>query len=156
MRFGGLVSGRRDAYAAVPGLVQLAATSTRCGGASWVRRLTLADVAGGSQALIEIDFLRLCRRRGLPLPSRQAVRRDLSGRPRYLDVEWQLPGGRAFALEIDGMGTWSRRAGYHDLLRTAELVAAGSAEPMRLPSTAVRIESDRVERILRAVLRLPS
>jgi hypothetical protein len=117
---------------------------------------TLSDVAGGSQALSEIDFVRFCRRRGLPVPHRQAVRRDLSGRRRYLDVEWRLPDGRVFSLEIDGIGHLESAQWYDDLLRSAELVATGSAEPMRLPSTAVRVDPDRVERILRAVLRLPA
>jgi hypothetical protein len=118
-------------------------------------RLTLGDVAGGSQALSEIDFVRFCRRRGLPLPARQVVRRDLTGRRRYLDVEWRLRDGRTFAVEIDGVGHLDSSRWYDDLLRTAELLAGGSSEPMRLPALAVRVEPDRVERILRALLLIP-
>lgn len=43
------------------------------------------DIDGGSQALSEIDFVRLCRRNGLPTPVRQEVRRERSGRRRYHD-----------------------------------------------------------------------
>lgn len=38
--------------------------------------------------LAEIDLARLCRRFGLPVPSRQERRRDASGRVRYLDAYW--------------------------------------------------------------------
>jgi len=42
---------------------------------------TLGDIAGGSQAISELDFLRLVVRPfGLPEPSRQSARRDRRGR----------------------------------------------------------------------------
>lgn len=69
--------------------------------AAAIREL-LADVAGGSQSLAEIDVLRLCRAWGLALPRRQQRRRDRSGRPRYTDCEWELPDGRILVLEVDG------------------------------------------------------
>ena len=69
--------------------------------AAAIREL-LADVAGGSQSLAEIDVLRLCRAWGLALPRRQQRRRDRSGRLRYTDCEWDLPDGRVLVLEIDG------------------------------------------------------
>ena len=56
------------------------------------RRILLAavtDIAGGSDALSEIDFVRLCRRYRLPAPAQQTVRRDSSGRRRYLDATWR-------------------------------------------------------------------
>lgn len=117
-------------------------------------RAAVSDIGGGSQALSEIDFVRFCRRRGLPEPARQVVRRDAAGRRRYLDVEWRLPGGRSLALEIDGVGHMEPTRWYDDLLRTAELLAGGTAEPVRLPALAVRVEPDRVERILRTLLGL--
>jgi hypothetical protein len=120
-----------------------------------VMRAALADIAGGSQALSEIDFVRFCRARGLPEPVRQVVRRDLSGRRRYLDVEWRLPDGRRLSVEIDGIGHLDAARWYDDLLRTAELVATGSSDPLRLPALAVRLEPDRVERIIRALLGCP-
>jgi len=47
-------------------------------------RAAVEDIAGGAQALTEIDFIRLCRAAGLPLPEQQGVRLDGSGRRRYL------------------------------------------------------------------------
>ncbi|MFI5101075.1 MAG: hypothetical protein ACHQE5_11285 [Actinomycetes bacterium] len=61
-----------------------------------------ADIAGGAQALSEIDFVRLCRRHGLPEPTRQAVRVEASGRRRYLDAEWVRADGVHVVAEVDG------------------------------------------------------
>ena len=65
-------------------------------------RLTIDDITGGSEALSEIDVVALCRRFGLSTPARQVVRRDRSGRKRYLDCEWDLSEGRVVVLEVDG------------------------------------------------------
>lgn len=65
-------------------------------------RLVIDDIAGGSEALSEIDLVGLCRRFGLTTPARQVVRRDRSGRKRYLDSEWDLGDGRVVVLEVDG------------------------------------------------------
>jgi len=48
----------------------------------------ILDLAGGAQSLGEQDFARECRRRGLPEPTRQVMRRGRDGRY-YLDVEWE-------------------------------------------------------------------
>lgn len=71
-------------------------------------RQTVQDLAGGAEALSEIDLVRLCRRFGLPPPTQQQRRRDASGRVRYLDAywpEWHLQ------VEVDGahhmeVGQW--------------------------------------------------
>jgi hypothetical protein len=111
------------------------------------------DIGGGSQALSEIDFVRFCRRRGLPEPCRQAVRVDSRGRRRYLDIEWRLPDGRALWVEIDGVGHMEVSQWYDDLLRAAEIHAAGtSGGPVRLPAVACRAEPDRVDALLRVLL----
>ena len=65
-------------------------------------RLAVRDIAGGAQALSEIDFAAVCRRFGLQQPDRQRVRRDPRGRRRYLDSEWVLDDGTIVVLEIDG------------------------------------------------------
>lgn len=65
-------------------------------------RLAAFDIAGGSEALSEIDFVRLCRRAGLPMPDRQMVRREPSGRRRYLDASWRRGDGRLVVAEVDG------------------------------------------------------
>ena len=71
----------------------------------------LADVAGGSQSLAEIDVLRLCRAWGLAPPRRQKRRRDRSGRCRFTDCEWDLPGR-------PGAGAGDRRRLPHRRRRT--------------------------------------
>lgn len=97
------------------------------------------DVAQGAHALAEIDFARLCRSAGLPTPKRQGVRRDSSGRRRYLDVEWDLPDGRRLVVEVDGalhlaVGRW-----WDDQLRQNELTLSGDIV-LRFPSVVVRCE----------------
>ncbi|MEV4493794.1 hypothetical protein AB0K04_27255 [Micromonospora coxensis] len=62
-------------------------------------RQTIADLAGGAEALSEIDLVRLCRRYGLPRPELQARRRDADGRVRYLDAYWRRFG---LHVEVDG------------------------------------------------------
>lgn len=65
-------------------------------------RRALDDIEGGSESLAERDFLKICRRFGLPPPDRQTRRKDASGRWRYTDAEWHLPDGTIVMLEIDG------------------------------------------------------
>lgn len=115
-------------------------------------RVALGDIAGGAQALSEIDFMRFCRRHGLPRPTRQAVRRDSNGRRRYLDIEWELPSGRRVCVEIDGIGHMDVQRWYDDLLRSAELRAVDGTSVLPLPAMAYRIEPDRVARLLRQLL----
>jgi hypothetical protein len=112
-------------------------------------RLALADIVGGADSLAEMDFARLCRRGGLPEPSRQSVRRDVRGRRRFLDVEWLLPGGRRFVVEVDGVGHLERERWYDDLLRDAEIGADARTVRIRLPAMAARHEPDRVLTIVR-------
>jgi hypothetical protein len=109
----------------------------------------LCDIEGGSQAMSEIDLIRLCRRAGLREPARQRVRTDDRGRRRYLDAEWVLPGGRRVVLEVDGIlhmevGRW-----YDDLLRQSELAVPGRDWVLRIPASALRLEPERVVAILR-------
>ena len=65
-------------------------------------RLAINDIAGGAEALSEIDIATMCRRFGLKQPQRQRMRRDRAGRKRYLDCEWDLTNGRVVVLEVDG------------------------------------------------------
>lgn len=58
------------------------------------------DVADGAHSLAELDFVKACRERGLPEPTRQQVRRLANGAA-YLDVWWEEA---ALAVEIDGTG----------------------------------------------------
>lgn len=58
----------------------------------------IGDVCDGAHSLGELDFARMCRRAGLPPPTRQAVRSGPGGRV-YLDAEWEDVG---LVVEIDG------------------------------------------------------
>lgn len=111
-------------------------------------QLSLDDIEGGADALSEIDFVRLCRARGLPEPARQARRRDARGRWRYLDAEWLLAGGRRLVVEIDGVGHMEATRWYDDLMRDAELLPDERTVRLRFPAAAVRAEPGRVGDVL--------
>jgi very-short-patch-repair endonuclease len=57
-----------------------------------------SDIADGAHSLGELDFAEMCRRRGLPAPSRQVIRHGPKGSV-YLDVRWDDVG---LVVEIDG------------------------------------------------------
>ncbi len=113
--------------------------------------LAVDDITGGSQALSEIDFVRLCRRNRLPIPDRQVVRRDSAGRRRYLDAEWRLTDGRTLAAEIDGALHLTPRRWYDDQLRQNEITLSGTLV-LRFPSVIVRDEPGLVVAQLRRAL----
>src|SRR5919198_287834 len=83
------------------------------------------DIAQGAHALSEIDFARLCRSASLPEPSRQAIRKDRSGKRRYLDVEWDLPDGRRVVVEVDGALHLAVTRWWQDQLRQNEVSISG-------------------------------
>jgi hypothetical protein len=108
------------------------------------------DIAMGAEALSEIDFVRLCRRHGLPPPTLQAVRRQRNGLRRYLDAEWQLD-GRRVAVEVDGAVHLAPRRWFDDQLRQNELALSGTLI-LRYPSVVVRTEPQLVVSQLRRAL----
>ncbi len=114
--------------------------------------LAIADIAQGSQALSEIDFVALCRTHGLPVPERQGVRVEPSGRRRYLDAEWLLGNGQRLVVEVDGAIHLSPRHWWNDQLRQNELVIAGDLV-LRYPSVIVRVEAAVVAEQLGRALR---
>ena len=106
------------------------------------------DAAAGAESISEIEFARLCRRGGLPEPSRQAVRRDADGRTRYRDVyfdEWRVH------VEIDGGQHMRIRAWYADMRHQNEVVIAGE-RLLRIPAWMVRHRPDEVLAQVRAAL----
>jgi hypothetical protein len=116
-----------------------------------VLRLTLADIAGGADALSEIDFVRLCRRYGVGRVDHQVIRNDKNGRRRYIDGAIVDHLGRSVKFEVDGgihlvVGTY-----WADMYRQNELVI-GRAPVLRFSSYAVRWESDVVMDQLRRAL----
>jgi very-short-patch-repair endonuclease len=115
--------------------------------------LALGDIAGGAQALTEIDFHRFCRQYNLGKVRAQKVRTDASGRRRYLDVEIESPDGTTVAIEIDGALHLLVETYWRDMDRGNELVIAGHAQ-LRYPSISFRLEptkvADQVRRALAA------
>lgn len=85
------------------------------------------DIAFGVESLGELDFSGLCRRRGLPEPSRQVLRRGARGRI-YLDVRWDCCN---LVVEIDGA---QHREGLNVMLDN-------------LRQNAVTLSGDRVLRV---------
>ncbi len=123
------------------------------GGADPVRRraflrTTLTDIAGGAQALAEIDLMVLCRRFHLLLPDLQHRRRTADGGNRYLDAywrKWQLH------VEVDGAhhmdaAEWSR-----DMVRQNQIWIAGD-RILRFPAWLIRTDPKRVADQLRVAL----
>lgn len=109
---------------------------------------TARDVAGGAQALSEIDFVRLCRRHGLPTPDLQERRTDAAGRTRYLDVYWRL---WRLHVEIDGAHHMDVRHWAADMRRQNEVWIAGD-RILRFPAWVVRRRPAEVVAQLRAGL----
>ena len=97
-----------------------------------------ADIEGGAQSLLEIDFGRLAKRAGLPPPRRQSVRRDKYGRRRYLDVDFD-----AFTVEVDGAVHLKPLNWWDDMFRQNGLVISG--RPMlRFASVGIRLQPAKV------------
>jgi very-short-patch-repair endonuclease len=109
---------------------------------------TAWDCADGSESLGELDLLNLCRRAGLPLPSRQVQRRDRFGRKRYLDAvfeEWMV------AIEVDGAQHGLVQQTWDDSSRQNELELAGYTV-LRYPAFVVRDYPEHVAAELRQAL----
>lgn len=113
-------------------------------------REALRDIRGGSEALSEIDLVRLCRRFGLEEPHRQVKRTDQNGRIRYLDAEWKLADGRRVVLEIDGSHHLDVESWQADMRRERAIVIGG-ANVLRATSIEVRAAPKQVIRDLLAI-----
>jgi very-short-patch-repair endonuclease len=97
----------------------------------------LLDLTTGVRSLGELDFAAECRRRGLPEPSRQVMRRGRDGRY-YLDVFWD---DWRVAVEIDGIQhLWAENV-VQDALRHNE-VTLGGCRVLRLPLLGLRVAPD--------------
>ncbi len=101
-------------------------------------RATLRDLAGGAHSLGELDFSALCRRRGLPEPSRQEMRQLPSGRI-YLDVRWEES---SLVVEIDGIQHAAGLAPTADDFRQNDIMLGGD-HVLRMTTLGLRLEPDR-------------
>ncbi len=82
---------------------------------------TLDDVAIGAHSVLEMRFLRLCRRARLPAPSLH-VRRGTGSSNRWLDAAWEEYG---VVVEIDGSWHMEASSWWSDLRRQNRIVADG-------------------------------
>jgi hypothetical protein len=110
----------------------------------------LSDIEGGSDALSEVDLMRLCRRAGPPRPQQQVRRRDSAGRWRYLDARLVRPDGRVVLVEADGAVHLDPRRWWDDQERSNDVVVQDDAIVLRFPSVVLRSDPDRVVAQLRA------
>jgi hypothetical protein len=111
---------------------------------------TLGDIAGGAQALSELDFTRnVVRAFHLPEPARQAARRDARGRRRWTDVSWDE---YKLAVEIDGaQHTEDPLQRWDDMERDIDMGADGYLT-LRFPAWLVRSNPEQVARAIRQAL----
>ncbi|WP_243710472.1 DUF559 domain-containing protein [Micromonospora sp. KC213] len=109
---------------------------------------TIADIAGGAQALSELDFLTLCRRHRLPEPDLQERRRDQSGRLRFLDAYWRQ---WRLHVEVDGSHHMDVRHWAADMRRQNDIWTTGD-RILRFPAWLVRTRPDEVAITLRRAL----
>jgi hypothetical protein len=106
----------------------------------------IADLAAGAQSLGEIDVGAAMRKRGLPEPSRQSIRKRPDGKE-YLDVEW--PDFR-LVLEIDGVGHEEAAQVLKDLLRDMRVLVEGG-DVIRLKLVAWALDQEAILDGLEAV-----
>ena len=108
----------------------------------------VSDLLGGVRSLGELDVGRELRRRGLPEPERQVLRRDRRGRY-YLDLYW--PRWRV-VVEVDGIHhVWSENV-VGDALRQNSLALDGDTV-LRLPLLGLRLQPDAFFAQIEAALR---
>jgi very-short-patch-repair endonuclease len=110
----------------------------------------LDDIAGGAQALSELDFTRqVVRAYRLPEPSRQVARRDSRGRRRWTDVLWD---DCKVAAEIDGaQHTEDPLQRWDDMERDNDLNVDGY-RTLRFPAWLVRQRPEVVAAQIRRAL----
>lgn len=95
------------------------------------------DLLEGVRSISEAEFAAECRRRGLPGPTRQVVRRGKDGRY-HLDVYWEEWG---VVVEIDGIQhSWASNV-VGDALRQNE-ISLDSDLVLRLPLLGLRVAAD--------------
>jgi very-short-patch-repair endonuclease len=110
---------------------------------------TLHDIAGGAQALSELDLTRLVRRHRLPEPDRQAQRPDSSGRRRWLDAVWEAA---KLIVEVDGIHHMDAAQYWADMDRDNDFTLDGY-RVLRFPAFVVRYNSRYVAGKIRDALR---
>lgn len=111
-------------------------------------KATLDDIAGGAQALSELDLTRLIRRYRLPEPDRQAQRRDPAGRRRWLDAVWEAA---RLIVEVDGSHHRDAAQYWADMDRDNDFTLGGY-RVLRFPAFVVRYNPGYVAGKIREAL----
>lgn len=93
----------------------------------------------GIQSLNEYDFAALCRRFGLPRPTRQVLIHDAQGKGRSIDVEFDL-GERTLRVEIEGVHHLNPDSWIEDIDRHNDIVLAGESPYLRVASLTLRLD----------------
>lgn len=137
------------------GLCSPAGVAAELGRAGRVRhvrvlREAVRDLEGGSQSLAEIEMAQLVREAGLGEPRKQVVRRDASGRRRYLDLEVDLPDGAVLMIEVEGLHHLDVDESWADQRRHNDLAGPRQVQ-LRFAAFAVRHERDEVLATLRRI-----
>ncbi len=105
------------------------------------------ELLGGARSLGELDVVAELRRRGLPEPERQVVRRDARGHY-YLDLFWPAHG---LVVEVDGIHHGWVENVVPDALRQNSLVLTGDTV-LRVPLLGLRLHPEeffaQIERAL--------
>lgn len=132
-------------------LVETFGTLTRCARRHYLAGV-IADICDGVRSLGELDFARLCRRYGLPPPSRQVMRRLPGGRV-YLDVYWDHCD---LVVEIDGGHHAQALHPVLDALRQNEITLTRNTV-LRIPLLGLRLdEATFMNQVARALATVPS
>ena len=111
----------------------------------------LQDVELGAHAQSELDFLRFCRRNGLPEPDALQVKVRAGG-TRYLDAYYR---GRRLIIEVDGAHHRWARQWEADTMRSLQLAVAtrGTGEQVvRLTRAMMRHHETETADLLRQLL----
>lgn len=95
------------------------------------------DLMGGAESMGELDVAEICRRRGMPVPDRQALREGTNGRY-YLDILWEQ---FRLAVEVDGIHHAWATSIVGDALRQNDLSLQGLTV-LRLPLLGLRVSED--------------
>jgi very-short-patch-repair endonuclease len=107
----------------------------------WIEEALLA-LSDGAHSTHEADFLRECRRRGLPTPRMQTRRIDALGGRRRTDAEFRLADGRLVIVEIDGVGHLAVDSWHADLSRHNALTVSTGALILRVTGWEIRNNPD--------------
>lgn len=110
-------------------------------------RAAITDITDGAHSMNELDFTALCRRHGLPEPSRQSTRTSADGTI-HLDVEWPAFG---VVVEINGAGHARVEQLLKDNFRMVDLQLAGRTA-FGLSVLTLRAEPERAMRVIAEAL----